>query len=44
MLLLANANLSFAGWLALVRAVADGLTMKAATAAFRVSPATVHRG
>jgi transposase InsO family protein len=43
MYLHANAKLGLAGRLALVRAVEDGLSMKAAAAAFSVSPATVHR-
>jgi transposase InsO family protein len=43
MLVHANAKLGLAGRLALVRAVDDGLTMRAAGAAFRVSPATAHR-
>ena len=43
MLLHANAKLGLAGRLALVRAVEDGLSLKAAAAAFSVSPATVHR-
>jgi transposase InsO family protein len=43
MLLHANAKLGFAGRLAMVRAVEDGLSLKAAAAAFSVSPATVHR-
>jgi transposase InsO family protein len=43
MLLHANAKLGLAGRLALVRAVDDGLSLKAAAAAFSVSPATVHR-
>jgi transposase InsO family protein len=43
MLLHANAKLGLAGRLALVRAVEDGLSLKAAAAAFNVSPATVHR-
>jgi transposase InsO family protein len=43
MLVHANAKLGLAGRLALVRAVEDGLTMRAAAAAFRVSPATAHR-
>ena len=43
MLLHANAKLGLAGRLALVGAVEDGLSLKAAAAAFSVSPATVHR-
>jgi transposase InsO family protein len=43
MLLHANAKLGLAGRLELVRAVEDGLSLKAAAAAFNVSPATVHR-
>ena len=43
MLLHANAKLGLAGRLALVRAIEDGLSMKAAAAAFSVSPATAHR-
>jgi transposase InsO family protein len=43
MLLHANAKLGLAGRLALVRAVEDGLSLKAAAAAFNVSPATAHR-
>src|SRR5438876_9365701 len=43
MLLHANAKLGLAGRLALVRAIEDGLSLKAAAAAFSVSPATVHR-
>jgi hypothetical protein len=39
----ANAKLGLAGRLALVRAVEEGLSLKAAAAAFSVSPATVHR-
>ncbi len=39
----ANAKLGLAGRLALVRAVEDGLSLKAAAAAFNVSPATAHR-
>src|SRR5436305_6603277 len=44
MYLHANAKLGLAGRLALVRAVEDGLSLKAAAAAFSVSPATAHRG
>ena len=43
MYLHANAKLGLAGRLALVRAIDDGLTLKAAAAAFSVSPATAHR-
>ena len=43
MLLHANAKLGLAGRLALVRAVEGGLSLKAAAAAFSVSPATAHR-
>jgi transposase InsO family protein len=43
MFLHANAKLGLAGRLALVRAIEDGLSLKAAAAAFNVSPATVHR-
>jgi transposase InsO family protein len=43
MLLHANAKLGLAGRLALVRAIEDGQSMKAAAAAFSVSPATAHR-
>ena len=43
MLLHANAKLGLAGRLALVRAIEDGLSLKAAAAAFNVSPATAHR-
>ena len=39
----ANAKLGLAGRLALVRVVEDGLSLKAAAAAFNVSPATAHR-
>jgi transposase InsO family protein len=38
-----NAKLGLAGRLALVRAVDQGLSLKAAAAAFSVSPATAHR-
>ena len=38
-----NAKLGLAGRYALVSAVADGMTLKAAAAAFNVSPATAHR-
>src|SRR6266480_5395698 len=43
MYLHANAKLGLAGRLALVRAVEDGLSLKAAAAAFKVAPATAHR-
>jgi len=43
MYLHANAKLGLAGRLALVRAIEAGLSLKAAAAAFSVSPATVHR-
>jgi transposase InsO family protein len=43
MYLHANAKLGLAGRLALVQAIEDGLTLKAAAAAFSVSPATAHR-
>ena len=43
MYLHANAKLGLAGRLALVRAIDEGMTMKAAAAAFSVSPATAHR-
>ncbi len=43
MYLHANAKLGLAGRLALVLAVEDGLSLKAAAAAFSVSPATAHR-
>jgi transposase InsO family protein len=43
MYLHANAKLGLAGRLALVRAVDEGLSLKAAAAAFSVSPATAHR-
>jgi transposase InsO family protein len=39
----ANAKLGLAGRHALVSAIEDGLTLKAAAAAFSVSPATAHR-
>jgi transposase InsO family protein len=38
-----NAKLGLAGRFALVRAVEDGSSLKAAAAAFNVSPATAHR-
>jgi transposase InsO family protein len=43
MLLHANAKLGLAGRLALVRSIENGLSLKAAAAAFNVSPATAHR-
>jgi transposase InsO family protein len=43
MLLHANAKLGLGGRLALVQAVEAGLSLKAAAAAFSVSPATAHR-
>src|SRR5947208_7279145 len=43
MYLHANAKLGLAGRFALVCAVEDGLSLKAAAAAFSVSPATAHR-
>jgi transposase InsO family protein len=39
----ANAKLGPAGRLALVEAIEDGMTLKAAAAAFSVAPATAHR-
>src|SRR6058998_4398331 len=38
-----NAKLGLAGRLALVLAIEDGMSLKAAAAAFSVSPATAHR-
>jgi transposase InsO family protein len=43
MYLHANAKLGLSGRVALVRAIEDGLSLKAAAAAFNVSPATAHR-
>jgi transposase len=43
MLLHANAKLGLAGRFALVRMVEEGLSLRAAAAAFNVSPATAHR-
>jgi transposase InsO family protein len=43
MYLHANAKLGLAGRRALVAAIEDGLSLKAAAAAFNVSPATAHR-
>ena len=39
----ANAKLGLAGRLALVRAIEEGCSLRAAAAAFSVSPATAHR-
>jgi transposase InsO family protein len=39
----ANAKLGLAGRFALVRAIEEGLSLRAAAAAFSVSPATAHR-
>src|SRR3954454_8412770 len=39
----ANAKLGLAGRFALCEAIEDGMTLRAAAAAFRVSPATAHR-
>ena len=39
----ANAKLGLAGRLALVKAFEEGMSLKAAAAAFSVSPATAHR-
>src|SRR5437867_6871016 len=39
-----NAKLGLAGRHALVQAIEDGLTLKAAAAAFSLSSATAHRG
>ena len=39
----ANAKLGLSGRYALVSAIEDGLSLKAAAAAFSVSPATAHR-
>jgi transposase InsO family protein len=44
MYLHANAKLGLAGRVALVAAIEGGLSLRAAAGAFRVSPATVHRG
>ena len=38
-----NAKLGLSGRFALVQAVFAGMSLKAAAAAFRVSPATAHR-
>jgi transposase InsO family protein len=43
MYLHANAKLGLAGRLALVKAIEQGMSLKAAAAAFSVSPATAHR-
>ena len=43
MYLHANAKLGLAGRFALVKAIEEGMTLKAAAAAFSVSPATAHR-
>jgi transposase len=43
MYLHASAKLGLAGRIALVRAIEDGLSLKAAAAVFSVSPATAHR-
>jgi transposase InsO family protein len=43
MYLHANAKLGLAGRFALVRAIEEGMSLKAAAAAFSVSPATAHR-
>jgi transposase-like protein len=43
MYLHANAKLGLAGRFALVRAIDGGVSLKAAAAAFSVSPATAHR-
>ena len=43
MYLHANAKLGLAGRFALVQSIEDGLSLKAAAAAFNVSPATAHR-
>jgi transposase InsO family protein len=43
MYLHANAKLGLAGRLALVRMIEEGVSLKAAAAAFNVSPATAHR-
>jgi len=44
MFLHANAKLGLAGRLALVRAIEEGLSLRAAAAAFNVSPATAQLG
>src|SRR5690349_20877631 len=43
MYLHANAKLGLAGRLALVSSIDQGMTLRAAAAAFSVSPATAHR-
>ena len=43
MMLHRNAKLGLAGRFALVQAIEGGMSMKAAAAAFSVSPATAHR-
>src|SRR5437870_1811038 len=43
MYLHANAKLGLAGRVALVKAIEEGLSVRAAAAAFSVSPATAHR-
>jgi transposase len=43
MYLHANAKLGLAGRFALVKAIEEGMTLRAAAAAFSVSPATAHR-
>src|SRR3990172_264476 len=43
MYLHANAKLGLAGRFALVKAIEEGMSLKAAAAAFSVSPATAHR-
>src|SRR5919204_2696700 len=43
MYLHANAKLGLAGRLALVKAIEEGMSLRAAAAAFSVSPATAHR-
>jgi hypothetical protein len=43
MYLHANAKLGLAGRCALVRAIEEGMTLRAAAAAFSAAPATAHR-
>jgi transposase len=43
MYLHANAKLGLAGRVALVKAIDEGMSLKAAAGAFSVSPATAHR-
>ena len=43
MYLHANAKLGLAGRFALVQAIEGGMSLKAAAAAFSISPATAHR-